>query len=826
MLNYNDFRRMNISYNWLKNYLNIDLAPEKVSEILTDIGLEVGGIEEIQSIKGGLEGLVIGEVLTCDKHANADKLSVTTVNVGGDEPLPIVCGAPNVAAGQKVVVATVGTVLYSGDESFTIKKSKIRGEQSMGMICAEDEIGLGTGHDGIMVLPAEAQVGALAKDYFNVENDIAIEIDLTPNRVDGSSHYGVARDLAAYLKQHQDNVELTLPSIDEFKVENTNYPVKVRVENTEACPRYSGVTISDVTIKESPEWLQNRLKAIGLSPINNVVDVTNYVLHELGQPLHAFDGDEIAGSEIIVKTVADGTQFVTLDEEKRELSDKDLMICNSEEGMCIAGVFGGIKSGVSNNTTKVFLESAYFNPVWVRKTAKRHTLSTDSSFRFERGVDPNMTIYALKRAALLIKEVAGGHISSDIVDIYPNEIAHFEVDVTYRNIIRLIGKELTTDTIKNILLALDIKITSETEEGLKLSVPPYRVDVQREADIVEEILRIYGYNNIEMPATVNSTIVYSQKPDDHKTKNTIANQLTAQGFSEIMCNSLTKASYYEGLESYPRQNVVELANPLSNDLNGMRQTLLFGGLESVQHNINRRLGDLKFFEFGNTYKYSAGSDKGDLNSYNESQSLALFMVGNKATANWNTPEQNISFFDLKNQIENILIRLGLSMGDFKEEETQSELFSEGLCLKQGDNTVVEYGLVCGKQLKAFDIDTPVCFAEINWNIILKKSSKKTVTFTEISKFPEVKRDLALVLNKDVKFAQVKQIALKTEKKLLKRVTLFDVFEGDKIGADKKSYAVSFILQDETKTLNDKQIDKIMNKLMSTYERDLGAQIRK
>ncbi len=817
---------MNISYNWLKNYLNTDLAPQKISEILTDLGLEVGSMEEIQSIKGGLEGLVIGEVLTCEKHPNADKLSVTTVNVGGNEPLPIVCGAPNVAAGQKVVVATVGTVLYSGDESFTIKKSKIRGEQSMGMICAEDEIGLGSSHDGIMVLPAEVAVGTLAKDYFKVENDTAIEIDLTPNRVDGSSHYGVARDLAAYLKQHHDNIELQLPSVDAFKVDNTNYQVKVTVENTEACPRYCGITISDITIKESPEWLQNKLKAIGLNPINNVVDITNFVLHEVGQPLHAFDGDKIAGNEVIIKTLADGTLFKTLDEEERELSDKDLMICNTEGGMCIAGVFGGLNSGVSNKTTKVFLESAYFNPVWVRKTAKRHTLSTDASFRFERGVDPNMTIYALKRAALLIKELAGGTISSEITDIYPNKIENFEVDVTYRNIDRLIGKQLSHDSIKSILTALDIEITSESDEGLKLSVPPYRVDVQREADVVEEILRVYGYNNIEMPSSVNSTIVYSQKPDDHKLKNRIANQLTAQGFSEIMCNSLTKAAYYETIASYPRQNVVEMANPLSNDLNGMRQTLLFGGLESISHNINRRNNDLKMFEYGNTYHFNAGGDKTDLNSYNEEQRLALFMVGNKATLNWNTPEQKVSFFDLKNQLENILLRLGLAFNDFTETSTDSDLFAEGLSLKQGDKSVVDFGIVNGKLLKSFDIDTPVYFAEINWDILLKKSTKKTVTYTEISKFPEVKRDLALVLNKDIKFEQVKAIAQKTEKKLLKRISLFDVFEGEKLGADKKSYAVSFILQDASKTLNDKQIDKIMNKLMSTYERDLGAVIRK
>ncbi|TRX70905.1 phenylalanine--tRNA ligase subunit beta [Carboxylicivirga sp. M1479] len=817
---------MNISYNWLKNYLNIDLAPEKVSEILTDIGLEVGGIEEIQSIKGGLEGLVIGEVLSCEKHANADKLSVTTVNIGGDEPLPIVCGAPNVAAGQKVVVATVGTILYSGDESFTIKKSKIRGEQSMGMICAEDEIGLGSSHDGIMVLPNDVTVGTLAKDYFKVENDTSIEIDLTPNRVDGSSHYGVARDLAAYLKQHQNNVELTLPSVDAFNIENNNYPIKVSVENTEACPRYCGVTISDVTIKESPEWLQTKLKSIGLSPINNVVDVTNFVLHELGQPLHAFDGDQIIGDEVIVKTLAEGSQFQTLDEVERELSDQDLMICNTEGGMCIAGVFGGIKSGVSEKTTKLFLESAYFNPVWVRKTAKRHTLSTDASFRFERGVDPEMTIHALKRAALLIKDVAGGTISSEITDIYPEKVEPFKVDVTYRNIARLIGKDLSNDTVKSILAALDIEITNETEEGLSLLVPPYRVDVQREADIIEEILRIYGYNNVEMPASVNSTIVYSQKPDDHKSKNIIANQLTAQGFSEIMCNSLTKSAYYENLESYPRNAVVELANPLSNDLNGMRQTLLFGGLESISHNVNRRNSDLKFFEFGNSYHYKAESDKTDLNSYNEEQCLSLFMVGNQNAVNWNTPEQKVSFFSLKNQIENILLRVGLSFNDFNEEETKSDLFAEGLSLTQGDKSVIDFGVVHAKILKDFDIDTPVYFAEIKWNVILKKSSKKSVIFTEISKFPEVKRDLALVLNKEVKFEQVKQIAQKTEKKLLKRISLFDVFEGDKLGTGKKSYAVSFILQDETKTLNDKQIDKIMKKMMSNYERELGAVIRK
>ncbi|MBI9061990.1 MAG: phenylalanine--tRNA ligase subunit beta [Marinilabiliaceae bacterium] len=817
---------MNISYNWLKNYIDIDLAPEKVSEILTDIGLEVGGIEETQSVKGGLEGLIIGEVLTCEKHPGADKLSKTTVNIGQAEPLPIVCGAPNVAAGQKVVVATVGTVLYSGDDNFTIKKSKIRGEVSLGMICAEDEIGMGASHDGILVLPAGVAVGTLAKDYFEVETDTCIEIDLTPNRVDGASHFGVARDLAAFLKQQNPDVQVKIPSVDAFTPDNTNYPVDVRVENTEACPRYCGVTISDITVKESPKWLQTKLKSIGLSPVNNVVDVTNYVLHELGQPLHAFDGAKIKGDKVIVKTLADGTLFTTLDETERELSEQDLMICNAEEGMCIAGVFGGIESGVSNATSKIFLESAYFHPVWVRKTAKRHTLSTDASFRFERGIDPNMTVHALKRAALLIKEVAGGTISSEVIDIYPQPIENFKVALKYSNVHRLIGKELPKETIKNILTGLEMEIKSETDDVLELSIPPYRVDVTREADVIEDILRIYGYNNIEMPDSVNSTISYSPKPDNHKLTNLIATQLTSTGFSEIMCNSLTKASYYEALKTYPADQLVELANPLSNDLGVMRQTLLFGGLESIQHNRNRRNADLKLFETGNCYYYTPGASKNVVESYNEDQHLGIFMTGNKAAANWNTPEQSVSFFDLKNQIENVLAQLGLSFNDFDEEETTSDLFAEGLSLKIGDKTVINYGLVDAKLLKAFDIDQPVCFAEIKWEPILQKSSKKTISYSEISKFPEVKRDLALLLNTEVTFSQVKAVAQKTEKKLLKSVSLFDVFEDKKLGAGKKSYAVSFILQDETKTLNDKQIDKIMKKFMMNFERELGAQIRK
>jgi phenylalanyl-tRNA synthetase beta chain len=579
---------MNISYNWLKNYINIDLEPSKTAEILTSIGLEVGSVDEVQSVKGGLEGLVIGHVLTCQRHPNADKLSVTTVDVGTGEPLPIVCGAPNVAAGQKVVVATVGTTLYSGDESFTIKKAKIRGEASEGMICAEDEIGLGKSHDGIMVLAADTPVGMAAKDFFKIENDAIIEVDITPNRIDSASHFGVARDLAASLSQTRSDIKLTRPSVDAFEKDNNSFEVNVSVENPEACPRYSGVTLSGVTVKESPEWLQNKLKAIGLSPINNVVDVTNFVLHELGQPLHAFDGDKIKGNAVVVKTLDNKTQFVTLDGKSRELNNNDLMICNADESMCIAGVFGGLDSGVSESTTKIFLESACFNPVYVRKTAKRHLLNTDASFRFERGTDPNITVYALKRAALLIKEVAGGTISSDIVDIYPNPVADAEIEVAYSQVKRLIGKELGKETIKKILSSLDINIKAETDDKLTLLVPPYRVDVTREVDVIEEILRIYGYNNVEMPSTVNSTLVYAQGPDHHKLRNLAAEQLVGAGFQEIMCNSLGKGSYYESLTSLPAANTVILANPLSNDLNGLRQTLLFGMLESAQHNRNRR----------------------------------------------------------------------------------------------------------------------------------------------------------------------------------------------------------------------------------------------
>ncbi len=818
---------MQISYNWLKNYLNIDIEVDKVSEILTDIGLEVGGVEEVQSIKGGLEGLVIGEVLTCERHPNADKLSKTTVNVGGDEILSVVCGAPNVAAGQKVVVATVGTVLYDGDESFTIKKSKIRGEESRGMICAEDEIGLGKSHDGIMVLPADVAVGTPAKDYFEVETDVVFEVDLTPNRVDSASHYGVARDLAAYLKSNGKEANLQLPSIEDFKVDNNDFPVEIVVENEEACPRYCGVTISGVTVQESPDWLKNKLKLIGLSPINNVVDITNYVLHELGQPLHAFDGDEIKGNKVVVKTLPEKSKFTTLDEIERELSDKDLMICNTEEGMCIAGVFGGMKSGVKDSTTKVFLESAYFNPVYVRKTAKRHTLSTDASFRFERGIDPNITVYALKRAALLIKEIAGGTISSEITDIYPNPIANFEVDVKWKNILRLIGKDLSKETIKTIVTSLEMEILNEDEVGMKLSIPPYRVDVQREVDVIEDILRIYGYNNIEIPEAVHSTLVYSDNPDDHKVKNIIANQLVSQGFSEIMCNSLTKPGFYADLKKYPENNVVALFNPLSNDLGGMRQSLVMGGLESIVHNVNRRSADLKLFEFGNCYSLNnTEGEKGSLDKYSEHHSLGVFLTGNMIAANWNAQERKVSFADMRAVVNQIILRLNIPEAMLAETEVENDVFVEGVSLATKNKIhLVDFGIVSPELSKIFGLKETVYFAEFNWNNLLKVAGKQKVIYKEIPKYPEVSRDLALLVDKNVTFGQIKEVALKTEKKLLKSVSLFDIYEGEKLGADKKSYAVNFILQDENKTLTDKQIDKIMSNMVKNLEREVSASLR-
>ncbi len=817
---------MKISYKWLKDYINTDLTPQQLEGVLTQTGLEIGGIEEVESVKGGLRGLMIGEVVTCEKHPNSDHLSKTTVNVGSGDNLPIVCGAPNVAAGQKVVVATVGTTLYSGEEEFVIKRAKIRGEESQGMICAEDEIGLGTGHDGIMVLPADAVVGTPANQYFNVESDYSIEVDLTPNRIDGASHIGVARDLAAYLKQEQD-ISYTRPSVEDFKADDHSLEIPVEVRNPEACPRYAGVTLTGIEIKESPEWLQNRLKAIGLHPINNVVDITNYVLFETGQPLHAFDADEITGNKVVVQTLPAGTKFTTLDEVERELNEDDLMICNTEAGMCIGGVFGGIQSGVKDTTTSIFLESACFDPVYIRKTARRHGLNTDASFRFERGTDPNGVIYALKRAALLIKEVAGARISSEIVDIYPEPIEDFKVDVSYASIKRLIGKDLGADRIKLILEGLEIKIEQETETGLSLAVSPYRVDVKREADVIEEILRIYGYNNVEIPTKVNASLQYSAPHDPVKIRNLMADMLTAQGFNEIWSNSLTKASYYENGQTLSDEHTVKLFNPLSNDLGVMRQTLLFGGLEAIAYNANRQNADLRLYEFGNCYFHNGTDLKADvMKNFREEEHLALFITGDKEKESWMASQTASNFFQLKGYVENLLAKMGLKAESLNTDSFSNELIAEGLvCSTRNGKKLVEFGIVHPKLKKQFEIDNPVYYADLSMdNIILEQRNNKTL-FTELSKYPAVRRDLALLLNKDVQFAQIRDLAFKVEKKLLRSVDLFDVYEGQGIPEDKKSYAVSFSLRDDEKTLNDKQIDKIMQKLIFQFDRELEAKLR-
>jgi len=819
---------MNISYNWLKQYINIDVTPDELSKALTSIGLEVGGVEEVQTIKGGLEGLVIGEVLTCSAHENSDHLHVTTVNIGAGEPIQVVCGAPNVAAGQKVVVATVGTKLYSGEESFSIKRSKIRGVESFGMICAEDEIGVGTSHDGIIVLPAEAIVGTLAKDYYGIKNDTLLEVDITPNRIDAASHFGVARDLAAFFALKDKLVKLTKPSVEAFAIQNTNLPIPVTVENTDACPRYSAVTISGVKVTESPEWLKNYLLIIGLRPINNIVDVTNFVLHELGQPMHAFDADKIKGGEVRVKTLAEGTPFTTLDGTERKLNAADLMICNAEAPMCIAGVFGGLDSGVTEATQNVFLESAYFNPVSIRKTARRHGLNTDASFRYERGCDPTNTIYVLKRCALLIQEVAGGQISSEIVDIYPQEVKPFEVSLSLSKINTLIGKKIGKENIETILGALEMKIVSQNEEGYVLHVPAYRVDVQRDVDVIEDILRIYGYNNVEIGETLKSTLSYSSKPDSYKLQNLISEQLTAQGFNEILNNSLTKGGYYTELTSYPADNSVKIINSLSSDLNVMRQTLLFGGLENINRNVNRRNTDLKFYEFGNCYYYHAENKKeGEkLAAYSEDFHLGLWLTGNKRGQSWTATDEKSSIYELKAYIENILRRLGFNLRKLVVGEYADDLLSDALTIySAAGRKLAVYGIVHPKIRKVADIDQEVYFADLNWNAILAELGNKNVQYTELSKFPEVKRDLALLLDKNITFAEIEKIAYETERKLLKKVNLFDVYEGKNLEAGKKSYAVSFLLQDETKTLTDSQIESIMKKLQGNFETKLGAKLR-
>lgn len=820
---------MNISYNWLKEYLDFDLTPVEVADALTSIGLETGGVEEVQTIKGGLEGLVIGEVLTCEDHPNSDHLHITTVNVGGEAPLQIVCGAPNVAAGQKVVVAVNGTKLYDGDTCVTIKRSKIRGVESNGMICAEDEIGIGTDHSGIIVLPPDAVVGTLAKDYYNVKSDYVLEVDITPNRVDATSHYGVARDLYAYLKRHGKAVTLRLPSVEAFRIDDDTPAIGVVVENTEACLRYSAVTIKGVTVKESPEWLQNRLRVIGLRPINNVVDVTNFILHELGQPLHSFDAGKVKGGKVIVKTVPAGTKFVTLDGVERVLTDRDLMICNTEEPMCIGGVFGGLDSGVTEQTTDVFLESACFHPTWIRKTARRFGLNTDASFRFERGLDPNNTIYVLKRAALLIQELAGGKITGAIEDVYPKVYEPYTVAVTYEKINSLIGKVIPAETVKSIVESLEMKIVSETAEGLTLRVPVYRIDVRRDVDVIEDILRIYGYNNVEFSDHVKSSLSY-ETPTDHswKLQNLVSEQLCGCGFNEILNNSLTRSAYYTGLSTYPEGHCVMLMNPLSADLNAMRQTLLFGGLESIEHNAKRKLSNIRFYEFGNCYDYNADHKKeGEiLAEFGEDYRLGIWLAGNRVENNWAHPNEKASVYELKAYVENILLRLGVDMKRVVYGRLSNDIYAEGLSITTGSGRQLgTLGIVNKKLRELVDVDMEVYFAELSWTQLMKEVKKAKVSFTEISKFPAVKRDLALLLDKGVSFVEVEKIAKESERKLLREVVLFDVYEGKNLPAGKKSYAVSFFLQDEGKTLTDKQIDAIMKKIQTNLEQKLGAQLR-
>ena len=820
---------MNISYNWLKDYLDFDLQPDEVAAALTSIGLETGGVEEVQTIKGGLEGLVIGEVLTCEEHPNSDHLHITTVNVGGAEPLQIVCGAPNVAAGQKVVVAVNGTKLYDGDECFTIKRSKIRGVESNGMICAEDEIGIGTDHAGIIVLPADAVVGTPAKEYYNVKSDYVLEVDITPNRVDATSHFGVARDLAAYLKQNGKPANLKRPSVDAFKIDDEVPAIEVVVENKEACLRYSGITIKNVTVKESPEWLQNRLKVIGLRPINNVGDITNYILHGVGQPLHSFDADKIKGNKVVVRSATEGAKFVTLDGVERTLTDRDLMICNVEEPMCIAGVFGGLDSGVTEQTKNVFLESATFHPTWIRKTARRFGLNTDASFRYERGLDPNQTVEVMKRAALLIQEVAGGTITGAIQDIYPVPVAPYRVELTYDKVNTLIGKVIPVETVKSILESLEMKIVSETAEGLVIDVPVYRIDVQRDVDVIEDILRIYGYNNVEFSDNVKSNLSY-QTPTDrsYKLQNLISEQLCGCGFNEILNNSLTRSAYYDNLSTYPVSHCVMLMNPLSADLNCMRQTLLFGGLESVEHNAKRKNGNIRFFEFGNCYDYNIDHKKeGEtLAEFSEDYRLGLWVSGSRVDNNWAHPNEKSSVYELKAYVENILVRLGVNLQKVIFGNLANDIYSAGLSITTSSGRQLgTMGIVSPKICKELDIETDVYYAELSWTLLMKEIKKSKVTFSEISKFPAVKRDLALLLEKNVQFAEIEKIATESERKLLKDVALFDVYEGKNLPAGKKSYAVSFYLQDEGKTLNDKQIDAIMKKIQTNLEQKLGAQLR-
>ena len=820
---------MEISYKWLKEYVDFDLTPQETADVLTSCGLEVDSLEEVQTIKGGLKGLYVGKVLTCEMHPNSDHLHITTVDLGKGEPQQIVCGAPNVAAGQKVIVADLGCVLYDGDKEFVIKKSKLRGVESNGMICAEDEIGVGTSHDGIIVLPEDAPVGQPAAEYYHLESDWVIEIDITANRSDALSHWGVARDLYAWLKRNGYNTSLHRPDCSEFTVDNTNLPIDVEIENTEACKRYACVSITGCEVKESPEWLQDKLKVIGLRPINNIVDITNYVMMAYGQPMHCFDADMVKGNKIVVRTQPEGTKFVTLDGEEHTLGEHDLSICNAEEPMCIAGIFGGKGSGTYDTTTNVVLESAYFHPTWIRKSARRHGLSTDASYRFERGIDPNGIIYALKQAAILCKQLAGGKVSMEIKDVYPTPIADARVQLDYEYVDRLIGKKIGNDMIRSIVESLDMKVVSETDTGLELDVPAYRVDVQRPCDVVEDILRIYGYNNVEIPTQLKSSLtILGDEDKAYHHQNVISEQLVGCGFREILNNSLTKTAYYTELNHYTEDTTVKVMNPLSSDLGVMRQTLLFGGLESVCRNVNHKMPNLRFFEFGNCYHFSPEkkNDEDPIKAYTEEMHLGMWLTGKRVEGSWAHADEQSNFYELKAYVMNIFTRLGVNPGIVVAEKSDNNVFGKALALKaRSGKLLCEMGTVSHKLLKKMDIDQDVFYADINWNNIMRAIKKNETLYHDISKFPSVSRDLALLIDKSVEFEQIEQIARQTEKKLLKSVELFDVYEGKNLPEGKKSYAVNFILQDETKTLNDKQIEAIMTKLINNLKQKLGAELR-
>ena len=820
---------MEISYKWLKEYVDFDLTPQETADVLTSCGLEVDSLEEVQTIKGGLKGLYVGKVLTCELHPNSDHLHITTVDLGKAEPQQIVCGAPNVAAGQKVIVADLGCVLYDGDKEFVIKKSKLRGVESLGMICAEDEIGVGTSHDGIIVLPEDAPVGQPAAEYYHLESDWVIEIDITANRSDALSHWGVARDLYAWLKRNGHATSLHRPDCSEFTVDNNDLPIEVEIENTEACKRYACVSITGCEVKESPEWLQDKLKVIGLRPINNIVDITNYVMMAYGQPMHCFDADMVKGHKIVVRTQPEGTKFVTLDGEEHTLGEHDLSICNAEDPMCIAGIFGGKGSGTYDTTTNVVLESAYFHPTWIRKSARRHGLSTDASYRFERGIDPNGTIYALKQAAILCKQLAGGKVSMEIKDVYPNPIADARVQLDYEYVDRLIGKKIGNDMIRSIVESLEMKVVAETETGLELDVPAYRVDVQRPCDVVEDILRIYGYNNVEIPTQLKSSLtILGDEDKAYQRQNVIGEQLVGCGFREIMNNSLTKTAYYTELNRYTEETTVKVMNPLSSDLGVMRQSLLFGGLESVARNVNHKMPNLRLFEFGNCYHYSPEkkNDEDPIKAYTEEMHLGMWITGKRVEGSWAHADEQSSFYELKAYVMNIFTRLGVNPGIVVAEKSDNNVFGKALALKARSGKVLcEMGTVCHKLLKKMDIEQDVFFADINWNNLMRAIKKNETLYHDISKFPSVSRDLALLIDKNVEFEQIEQIARQTEKKLLKSVELFDVYEGKNLPEGKKSYAVNFILQDETKTLNDKQIEAIMTKLINNLKQKLGAELR-